>query len=131
MSTDACFLLPCAHCGRTGRAWFDVPLELEDTGFPLRPPAPGQPVRILHWWTCEACGLQSFATVSLADERLTTATPTGLEPGVVEVVHYLHGDLREVVEQLIEGPVWEAGPRLVADWRPRLERALAAGRRWS
>ena len=141
--------LTCRWCGQPGTAWSpsragdrgatyqvgecfgdDIALvDLQDTSLEVRAPAPGEPIHVLHWWTCEHCGKANFVDVVLANGCVSAIEPIELDPAALTRLHYINELLREVVADLIGEPLYtSAGMR--PDWLPKLSAALASGRRW-
>jgi len=142
--------LPCSRCGHVETAWIpsglgsrgatyevgdcpadDIPpADFEDTSFRVRPVEPGQPVHLLLSWTCEECGLESFAELVFADGCVRSIDAVELEPRTLARLHYIADRLDDILQTVIGQPLYdESGLR--ADWLTRLQAALDAGRRWS
>ena len=141
--------LPCQHHHHVGTAWIDNSLgnrgatyevgdcpgdditlaDFEDTSFRVRAPRTGEPVHILLSWTCEMCGLASFAEVVLADGCVRSIEAVELNPDTLARLHYIASRIEDMLENIIGEPLYdERGLR--PDWLRRLEDALAAGNRW-
>lgn len=118
--------LPCGRCGAVSPA--DASLEMTtrlrddpqlaylgvgdalpvDTARALRSgyllghePAPGEPVVLLHQWTCPACGdAYNWAEVVVDGGVITAIRAVDLNRGAVARAHYLVDDLREVAADL-------------------------------
>ena len=55
----------------------------------IRPPAPGEPVRALEFWSCPVCGLVGWAEVVVTDGRVTRIAPVTLDAAAPREVHYV------------------------------------------
>jgi hypothetical protein len=55
----------------------------------IRPPAPGEPVRALEFWSCPVCGLVSWAEIVVADGRVTRIAPVALTAERLRDFHYV------------------------------------------
>lgn len=105
------------------------PVDFEDTSFRVRPVEPGQPVHLLLSWTCEKCGLESFAEIVFAEGCVLSIEEVELEPRTLARLHYIAERLDDMLQTIIGEPLYdESGLR--PDWLARLEAALEAGRRW-
>ncbi|HEU5109768.1 MAG TPA: hypothetical protein VFT95_14595 [Micromonosporaceae bacterium] len=55
----------------------------------IRPPAPGEPVRALEFWSCPACGLVGWAEVVVEDGRVARVAPVTVDAATLRGVHYV------------------------------------------
>lgn len=141
--------LACAHGEHLGTAWIPsklghrgatysvgdafgdeiVVVDEDDCVFRVRAPAPDEPVHVLGSYTCEVCGLESFAEIVLDGGCVRSIDVVDLDPQTLERLHYIDAGLYDMLETIIGEPVHQAG-QPGADWLRLLREALHAGRGW-
>jgi hypothetical protein len=79
----------------------DTPRALRSGYLLLHEPAPGEPVVLLHQWTCPACGdAYNWAEVVVDGGTITAIRAVDLNRGAVARSHYIVDDAREVAADL-------------------------------
>jgi len=74
--------------------------DLEETFLPLRPPAPGAPIRVLHDWTCPFCGAYNWAEVVFVDGRIESITGVPFDRASVARAHFISERIAEYYESV-------------------------------
>jgi hypothetical protein len=136
--------LPCPGCGQDTEVAIETRLlrdpaamtvrigdrtdieigHLPSRYFELRAPLPGEPLRLLEWYLCDACDSLNWALLVLRDGVFEALEPISLADGLAQA-HFLTHDIEEPFERL-------TGQPFLVDGRPRegwQETLAAAARR--
>jgi hypothetical protein len=101
----------------------DTPRALRSGYLLLHEPAPGEPVVLLHQWTCPACGYAyNWAEVVVTDGVITAIQAVDLNRDAVARAHYVVDDVRDVAADLagVRSPLALSDDRVVRILRAKL-----------
>lgn len=136
--------LRCARCGRLGPT-LDMITRLRDepqldslgvgdalpvttanalnSGYLLvREPVPGEPIVLLHTWTCSHCGYaDNWALVTVADGVIESIREAALDQRSLAAAQFVVDDVQEIAADLAGVPSPELdGAQVIAILRERL-----------
>ena len=73
--------------------------DLDETFLPLRPPVRGEPIRVLHDWTCPFCGAYNWAEVIFIEGKIESiAVP--FDVASVARAHFISERIAEYYESV-------------------------------
>ena len=91
---------PAGEVLRVGDRADFVEADFESTFLPLRKPAAGEPIHVLHEWWCPSCGKQNWAEVVFDKGVVDSITAVPFDREAVARAHYIGEGILEYYQSV-------------------------------